>query len=75
MKEDCRYYTINDRLLSPMSYNFFGDLNILVASGRYNIEDVHKCIQDVYTLETWNVPKPTEKRVPPMYNPEAEEEE
>ncbi len=69
------YSNINDRLCSPQTYNFFGDLDLMIATGRATTEDAIECAKEIYDKDAWNIPTPckraqksqTKQKRPPMY--------
>ena len=62
-----RDYNINDKLCSPQAYNFFGDLDIMIATGKITTQDATECIREIYDKDTWNIPRDDKRRRPPMY--------
>lgn len=49
---------------SAKTYNFFGDVTILINKGEITFEEAHAFIKENYDKYTWNHPY---KKHPPMY--------
>lgn len=68
---DTRLKQINPHTCSTETYNFFGDVDILMAVGKATFEEAHSIIREVYDPMEWNEPNKAEEarpvRRPPMY--------